>query len=52
MMQMPGMLMPGDELAAWLASQGNSGSSGVALPRLEIGGKTTVSIFLGQSSSE
>lgn len=51
MMQMPGIIMPGDELPVWLASKGSSGRSGVALLRLEVGGKTSVTIYLGYGSS-
>jgi hypothetical protein len=46
--QMPGMAMPGDELAIWLAPQGDSDYTGVALLRSEVGGKSTVTIFLTQ----
>ena len=48
LMQMPGMPMPGDELAIWLAPQGDSDYTGVALLRSEVGGKSTVTIFLTQ----
>lgn len=38
--QMPGMTMPGDELAVWLAEADGSGLSGIAL--LEAAGRSTV----------
>ncbi len=45
--QMPGMTMPGDELAVWLAGEGGSGLAGVAV--LEANGRDTiVRIYLGE----
>ncbi len=48
MMQMPGMAMPGDELAVWLSPQGDSADAGVALLRSEVGGATSVTVMLGE----
>jgi len=47
-MQMPGMPMPGDGLAIWLAPQSASTSTGFALLQSEVGGTSTVTIFLTQ----
>jgi hypothetical protein len=45
--QMPGMVMPGDELAVWLAGRDGTGVAGVAL--LEAAGReTVVRIYLGE----
>lgn len=45
--QMPGMVMPGDELAVWLAGRDGSGVAGLAL--LEAAGReTVVRIYLGE----
>lgn len=45
--QMPGMTMPGDELAVWLGEEAGSGLSGVAL--LEAAGRATVDrVYLGE----
>jgi hypothetical protein len=45
--QMPGMAMPGDELAVWLAEEDGSGLSGVALLGAE-GRSTVVRLYLGE----
>jgi hypothetical protein len=51
MMQMPGMAMPGDELAVWLFPEGESGYTGLALLRSEVGGTSSVTIFLAEGLS-
>jgi hypothetical protein len=51
MMQMPGMPMPGDELAIWLSPQGASAYTGLALLRSEVGGTSTVTIILAEGLS-
>lgn len=48
LMQMPGMPMPGDELAIWLAPQGTSTYTGLALLQSDVGGTSTVTILLAQ----
>jgi hypothetical protein len=45
--QMAGMVMPGDELAVWLAPQDNSGDEGLALIRAN-GDHAIVRIYLAE----
>lgn len=47
-MQMPGMAMPGDELAIWLAPAEDSPYTGLALLRSEVGGASSVTIVLAE----
>ena len=47
-MQMPGMAMPGDELAVWLSPAGGSAFRGMALLRSETVGASTVTLFLAE----
>lgn len=45
--QMPGMTMPGDELAVWLAEKDSSGLAGVAVLEAK-GRETIVRMYLGE----
>lgn len=49
--QMPGMVMPGDELAIWLAAVNDSGYAGLALLRAE-GTEATLRLFLNEGAPE
>ena len=51
LMQMEGMPMLGDELASWLAPQGDTDFTGLALLRSDVGGTSTVTIFLAEGLS-
>jgi hypothetical protein len=51
LMQMPGMPMPGDELAIWLAPQDDVDYTGAALLQSEVGGTSSLTIFLAQGLS-
>lgn len=51
MMQMPGMAMPGDETAIWLAPVAAAPYAGMALLRSEVGGSSTITIYLSAAAS-
>ena len=51
LIQMDGMPMPGDEVAIWLAPQGDADYTGLALLRSEEGRTSSVTIFLAEGLS-